>query len=323
VTKSETRNATTDGFVSLFNGKDLTGWQGDLDHHDVVEGVIRCKLGKVGTIYTRNQYRDFIVELEYKVPPGGNNGLAIRYPGSGNPAYTGMCELQILDDDAPAYAKLDPRQYNGSAFGLAAAARGHQKRAGEWNFERVTVIGSKISVELNGNLILKTDLKNIKNSMSNTPHPGKDRTQGYFGLMGHNDPVEFRNIRMKELSDAKHTKADDETIIIPFKTTKSGLKYRVLRDGTGIVPNSTSTVRVHYRGRLNNGAVFDEGEIKDQVVGTGIIKGWQEGLQLVAKGGKIELEIPPDLGYGAKGAGDGKIPPNATLHFEIELLDVR
>ena len=194
---------SNDGFTTLFDGKSLNGWAGAVENYEVVDGSIRCKTGKGGVLRTTNEYGDFVVRLEFKVPPGGNNGLAIRYPGEGDTAYTGMCELQVLDNDAPQYAKLDPRQYHGSAYGMAAAARGYQRPAGEWNFQEVTVAGSTIKVELNGNLVLDTDLSQVKELMANTPHPGKDRTQGYFGFAGHSDPVEFRNIRIKELSTLK------------------------------------------------------------------------------------------------------------------------
>ena len=193
-----------DGFATLFDCKTLNGWTGSVDNYEVVDGSIRCKTGKGGVLHTVGEYGDFIARLEFKVPPGGNNGLAIRYPGQGDTAYTGMCELQVLDNNAPQYkGKLDPRQYHGSAYGMAAAAQGFQRPAGEWNYQEVTVIGSTIKVELNGNLILDTDLSQVKDLMANTPHPGKDRTQGFFGFAGHSDPVEFRNIRIKELSTVK------------------------------------------------------------------------------------------------------------------------
>ena len=189
-----------DGFTPIFDGKSLTGWSGAVDNYEVADGTIRCKAGKGGVLFTREEFGDFIVRLEFKVPPGGNNGLAIRYPGEGDAAYGGMCELQVLDNDAPQYSKLDPRQYHGSAYGMVPAARGYQRPAGEWNFQEVTVIGSTIKVELNGSLILDTDLAPITDLMANSPHPGKDRKQGHFGFAGHNDPVEFRNLRIKELS---------------------------------------------------------------------------------------------------------------------------
>ena len=194
---------TNDGFTALFDGTSLNGWAGAIENYEVVNGAIRCKTGKGGVLHTRDEYGDFVVRLEFKLPPGGNNGLAIRYPGEGDTAYVGMCELQVLDDGAPQYVKLDPRQCHGSAYGMAPAARGYLRPTGEWNFQEVTVVGSTIKVELNGNLILDTDLSQVKEYMANSPHPGKDRTQGYFGFAGHNDPVEFRNIRIKELSTVK------------------------------------------------------------------------------------------------------------------------
>lgn len=194
---------SNDGFTNLFDGKTLNGWAGAVENYEVVDGAIRCKTGKGGVLRTKDEYGDFVVRLEFKVPPGGNNGLAIRYPGEGDTAYTGMCELQVLDNNAAQYAKLDPRQYHGSAYGMAAAARGYERPAGEWNYQEVTVVGSTIKVELNGNLILDTDLSQVTDLMANTPHPGKDRTQGFFGFAGHSDPVEFRNVRIKELSTLK------------------------------------------------------------------------------------------------------------------------
>lgn len=200
-TASALMAADNDGFVSIFNGKDFTGWDGPLDNYEIKDGAIVCKAGKGGTIFTKEEYGDFVVRLEFKVPPGGNNGLAIRYPGKGNTAYEGMCELQVLDDTAPKYAKLDERQYHGSAYGMAAAKRGAQKPVGEWNSQEVTVKGSTIKVVLNGTVILDTDLSKVDMAtvMAKSPHPGVTRKTGHFGFAGHNDPVEFRNISIKKL----------------------------------------------------------------------------------------------------------------------------
>ena len=189
------------GFTPLLNGRDFKGWTGPLDNYEVVDGAVKCKAGKGGTIYTEKEYGDFVVRLEYKLPPGGNNGLAIRYPGKGDTAYEGMCELQVLDDnyEKVTNSKIDPRQAHGSAYGMAAAARGFQRPPGEWNYEEVTVKGSKIRVELNGFVVLDTDLSQVKEYLANSPHPGKDRVRGHFGFAGHNDPVMFRNVRLREL----------------------------------------------------------------------------------------------------------------------------
>ena len=190
------------GFESIFNGTDLTGWKGPLDNYEVIDNCIRCKKGKGGTIHTEGEYDNFVARLEFKLPPGGNNGLAIRYPGKGDTAYQGMCELQVLDNTAEKFSKLDDRQYHGSAYGMVAAHRGYQRPVGEWNFQEVTVSGSKIKVELNGTIILDCDLNEASKFMADRPHPGKDRTTGYFGLAGHSDPVEFRNLEIKRLDKA-------------------------------------------------------------------------------------------------------------------------
>ena len=109
-----------------------------------------------------------------------------------------------------------------------------------------------------------------------------------------------------------------------FTTTKSGLKYRVLRKSDQVKPTDKDTVKVHYKGWLDNGKEFDSSYGKDgdsiSFPLNQVIPGWTEGMQLVGKGGMIELEIPYALGYGA--AGSGPIPPKATLHFIVELLEV-
>ncbi len=190
------KKADADGFKALTNGKDLDGWTGAVDNYEVVEGAIGCKKGKGGVLHTKDEYADFIARLEFKLPPNGNNGLAIRYPGTGDTAYTGMCELQVLDD---AYKGIDPRQAHGSAYGMVAAARGYHHPVGEWNYQEVTVKGSTIKVELNGTLILNADLAQVKEFMGGKPHPGMNRTKGYFGFAGHSDPVVFRNVSIKAL----------------------------------------------------------------------------------------------------------------------------
>ena len=186
---------------SLFDGSTLEGWAGATDDYEVVDGAIQCKEHRGGHLYTKDRYADFQVRLQFRLPPAGNNGLAIRYQGHGNPAYDGMTELQVRDNDADAYKTLDPRQYHGSAYGMAAAKRGYLRPVGEWNYQVVTVRGSKIQVELNGTLILDTDLSTISEYMANSAHPGKDVKDGHFGFAGHSDAVAFREVFIRPLSE--------------------------------------------------------------------------------------------------------------------------
>ncbi len=110
-----------------------------------------------------------------------------------------------------------------------------------------------------------------------------------------------------------------------FSRTESGLQYRVLREGNGTHPTPNSTVTVHYKGWLDDGSVFDSSYQRGRPATfplSRVVKGWTEGMQLVSETGQIELVVPPELGYGPGGM-PGAIPPNATLHFEIELIEVR
>lgn len=107
-------------------------------------------------------------------------------------------------------------------------------------------------------------------------------------------------------------------------TTASGLKYEVLTEGSGPKPSATDNVTVHYKGTLTDGTVFDSSYDRGQPATfplNRVIKGWTEGVQLMSPGSKYLFTIPPELGYGAQGAG-GKIPPNATLVFEVELIKI-
>ncbi len=189
------RNAS--GFVDLFNGKDLAGWGGSKDGFEAKDGTLVNKPGKGGNLFTESEYDNFTARLEYKLPDGGNNGLAIRYPGKGQPSAEAMCEIQVLHNEAKKHEKIDPRQANGSIYGMVAAHRGYDRKIGEWNLMVVTVNGPKILVELNGTRITDGDVSKVTEFMGGSKHPGKDRTKGYFGFAGHGDPVAFRNIQIR------------------------------------------------------------------------------------------------------------------------------
>ena len=186
-------------FRSVFNGRSFDGWAGPLDNYVIVDGAMKCKPGKGGTIYTKAEYEDFVARIEFKLPPGGNNGLAIRYPGKGDTAYVGMCELQVLDNTDKKFARLKEWQYHGSVYGMVPAHRGFLRPVGTWNFQEVTIRGSTIRVELNGNIILDADLGKIDKPISGHGHQGRTRTRGHFGFAGHNDPVMYRNVKIRKL----------------------------------------------------------------------------------------------------------------------------
>ncbi len=193
-----------DGFESIFNGSNFEGWAGKVENYEVNDGVLRCKPDKGGTIFTKQQYSDFSVRVQFRLPEGGNNGLAIRYPGgdgSADTAYEGMCELQVLDSEHSKFANLDTRQYHGSAYGIAAAHRGYLRPVDQWNFQEVTVVGSKIKVELNGTIILDCDVSTVESYLRDRPHPGVMRKSGHFGFAGHSDPVEFKDVKIKRIEN--------------------------------------------------------------------------------------------------------------------------
>ena len=187
-----------EGFVSLFNGQDLTGWKGDTQGYAVEEGMIVCKPG--GDLYTNEQYSDFIFRFEFKLTPGANNGLGIRCPFPAHAAYDGM-ELQILDNTAQKYFSLQPYQYHGSIYGVVPAKRGFLRPVGEWNYQEVIAQGRRITVNLNGETIVDVNLDEASKdgTMDHKDHPGLKRNEGHICFCGHGDVLWFRNLRVKEL----------------------------------------------------------------------------------------------------------------------------
>lgn len=259
--------ADADQFTEVFNGTDMTGWKGEVANYEVVDGAIVCREGKGGTIFTEKQYADFVARMEFKLPPGGNNGLAIRYPGEGQPHIGGL-ELQVLDSEHPKYAKLDPRQYHGSIYGLVPAHRGYLRPTGEWNFQQVTCVGSKITVELNGFTILHADLKDLKESKDGAVPPGAKAAKGHFGFAGHNDPVAFRNVQIRELPGEP---AEPPARTTAIKPTDGPIKlfngknlegfYTWIRDLQYADPNKVFTVKdgmIHITGEGYGGLITNE-----------------------------------------------------------------
>jgi len=190
-----------EGFVPLFNGRDMTGWTGNTNGYYAQDGKIICDPKKAGgNLYTADEYSDFTLRFEFKLTPGANNGLGIRAPLTGDAAYVGM-ELQILDDSHPKYANLQPYQFHGSIYGVVPAQRDCLKPVGEWNSEEVTAKGRQVTVKVNGKTIVDADIDKLstQQTMDHRDHPGLKRDKGHIGFLGHGDYLEFRNIRIKTL----------------------------------------------------------------------------------------------------------------------------
>jgi HEAT repeat protein len=192
----------SEGFVALFNGRNLDNWIGNKKSYIVEDAMIIVKPDddSGGNLYTEKEFADFIFRFDFLLTPGANNGLGIRAPLTGDAAYVGM-ELQILDDTAPVYANLQPYQYHGSVYGVIPAKRGFLKPVGEWNYEEVIVKGTQIKIILNGTTIVDGDIAGPRDNgtMDHNEHPGLKNERGHIGFLGHGSELKFRNIRIKVL----------------------------------------------------------------------------------------------------------------------------
>lgn len=188
-----------EGFRPIFNGRDFDGWQGATDGYVIAEdGILRCKKGSGGDLLTKEEFADFELRFDFLLPPGGNNGVAVRSPAKGNPAWDAF-EIQILDDGHPKYAKLKDYQFHASLYGVVPARRGFLRPTGEWNHQHIRMKGDKVQVMVNGFLAVDADLSKIDRSKLDKVPKGFDRKKGHLGFAGHDDPVAFRHIEVKRL----------------------------------------------------------------------------------------------------------------------------
>lgn len=183
----------------LFNGKDLSGWKaidGPLTSWHAEDGILYCSGEGSGWLSTDLEYANFELELEFRVPPGGNSGVFLRAPHRGNPAFD-CVEIQILDDYSPDFANIKPAQYSGSLYDVVAAQPRASKRAGEWQTMNIVCDGDHLKVTLNGTKIIDTDLDAHPDKLAT--HPGLKNKKGYIGLQNHSSRLDFRNVRVREL----------------------------------------------------------------------------------------------------------------------------
>jgi HEAT repeat protein len=184
---------------SLFNAVDLKGWTivgGKEGTWGVGDGILFTTGDGGGWLSTDAEYENFELDLDFRVPEGGNSGIFLRSPRQGDPAYTGM-EIQVLDDYAPEYAKLRPWQYCGSIYGVVAPTVRASKKALEWQHCRIIARGPRITIVLNGQTVVDADL--VAQMEKESSHPGLKRRSGFIGLQCHSLRVEYRAITLTEL----------------------------------------------------------------------------------------------------------------------------
>jgi len=177
----------------------LIGWQqieGQEGNWHFENGVLYTDAEAGGWLSTTRPYDDFVLSLEFRIPPEGNSGVFIRAPHEGNPAYAGM-EIQILDDYAERWSHLEPDQYAGSIYDVQAPSERASRKAGKWQKMVIVARGPRIGVMLNGRKVIDTNVTYYPYKLDT--HPGLKRESGYIGLQSHGSRVEFRNIRIREL----------------------------------------------------------------------------------------------------------------------------
>jgi hypothetical protein len=187
-------------FVPLFDGTTFGGWIGGPSRFVIHDGMLISKKGCSGNMLSEKEYADFTLRFEFRLTPGANNGVGIRVPRDGEGSYDGI-ELQILDDSAEKYKQLEPFQYHGSAYGIAAARRGALRPIGDWNEEEIRCRNRQIKVVLNGATILNIDLDVVVphgKTIDGSRHPGLLNARGHIALLCHGDEVAFRTIRIRE-----------------------------------------------------------------------------------------------------------------------------
>jgi len=220
-----------DHWESLFNGKDLTGWDGDEKSYRVEDGALVCQEG-ARNLETVKEYSDFVFSFEFKLTPSGNNGIGLRVPKGGRASYDGM-EIQILDhngskytikdDKGRQYTWLKPWQKHGSVYGVYPAQASYLKPVGEWNSETIICVEDHIKVIVNGGTIVDVFLEDLT-PVEKIHAKGILSRKGHIVLAGHNDPTAFRNLKVADFSASppKAASQADNTPPAGFKALFNG-----------------------------------------------------------------------------------------------------
>jgi Domain of Unknown Function (DUF1080)/FKBP-type peptidyl-prolyl cis-trans isomerase len=309
---AQAADAVAAGFVPLYNGKDLTGWgvqNGSITAWKPDGPILACMKEGGGWLRTNAIYSDFVLKVDWRIPPDGNSGVGLRFPPKGDPAHVGM-EIQILDDNAEVYKKMHlvPAQHTGGIYYQAPAKQGAAKPPGEWNTYEITCLGPRVKVVLNGQVVNDVNIDEFTKGAGGHKALADRPKIGFVGLQSHQTRVDFKNIEIKDLTTL----------------TPSGLRYVDLVQGAGETVPAEATVEGHFTGYLVDGTKFEDsrnGAAPVKIPLAGLIPGLREGFTGMKVGGQRKLIIPADLGFGAKGR-PGKIPPDAILVFDIDVTKI-
>jgi anti-sigma factor RsiW len=305
------------GFVPLFNGKDLTGWKlppGSEGKWQVLDGILTGTGPKQSHLFSaRDDYENFHLRAEARINSLGNSGVCFRtffFPDGpmGGKGY----EAQICGPDYPNPQKTGSLMH----FGRAVEVRENRIPPSDWFLLEVVAEDTRLVIKLNGTTTV--DWRD----------PANTYRRGHIALqqLGPETVACFRKIEIKELPPAVSA-PPKAPVTLNRVSTSSGLEYQELKVGTGETVKTGDTVVVHYTGWLARGgkkfdSSLDRNKAFEFTLGAGkVIKGWDEGVVGMKVGGKRKLMIPAKLAYGHKGAGRA-IPPDADLIFEVELLRV-
>ena len=204
-----------EGFELLFDGQNMDAWTGNLEAYQPVDGYmyVTASYGTTGNLYTKKEYADFVLRFEFCFDRDGvNNGVGIRTPMGVDAAYHGM-ELQVLHHDSPIYKNLKVHQVHGSVYGIIPAKRIKWGALGEWHTEEIRAKGDRITVIVDGEVILDGNIRKATKGHNVAPdgsdknpytvdgrnHPGLFNKKGHIGFLGHGEGIKYRHVRVKEL----------------------------------------------------------------------------------------------------------------------------
>ena len=204
-----------EGFELLFDGQNMDAWTGNLEAYQPVDGYmyVTASYGTTGNLYTKKEYADFVLRFEFCFDRDGvNNGVGIRTPMGVDAAYHGM-ELQVLHHDSPIYKNLKVHQVHGSVYGIIPAKRIKWGALGEWHTEEIRAKGDRITVIVDGEVILDGNIRKACKGHNVAPdggdknpytvdgrnHPGLFNKKGHIGFLGHGEGIKYRHVRVKEL----------------------------------------------------------------------------------------------------------------------------